>query len=113
MKKLLVLFCLICTNIQSLEYEIQFENDLISISRVLVEPKEEIGLHRDALPQVIIGLKGGTITRLEADGREVDVEFPTGKAVFRSVDPEGVLHRSINKSDNPIEIMIVQMKKIN
>lgn len=111
MKYFLVLICLALTQVQALEYEVQFENETVCISKLVIEPKEEIGLHRDAVPQIVIGLKGGTITRLESDGKEVDVAFPTGKAVYRSVDPEGELHRSVNKSDTSIEVIIVQMKK--
>lgn len=107
----LCLTCLALTQVQALEYEIQFDNDEVCVSKVVIEPKEEIGLHRDAVPQIVIGLKGGTITRLESDGQEIDIEFPTGKAVYRPVDPENELHRSVNKSDAPIEIIIVQMKK--
>jgi hypothetical protein len=110
MKKFLILACLTLTQAQALEYEVQFENDQVCVSRVVIEPKEEIGLHRDAVPQIVVGLRGGTITRLEADGREVDVEFPTSKAVYRPVDPENELHRSVNRSNAPIEIIIVQMK---
>ena len=43
---------------------------------------EEIGLHRDDFPQVIVSLKGGTITRLEADGSTTDVKFPKGEPVY-------------------------------
>lgn len=110
MKKFLMLACFALTQAQALEYEVQFENDQVCVSRVVIEPKEEIDLHRDAVPQVVVGLRGGTITRLEADGREVDVEFPTGKAVYRPVDPEDELHRSMNKSNASIEIIIVQLK---
>ncbi|MBS0628197.1 MAG: hypothetical protein JSS09_08310 [Verrucomicrobia bacterium] len=110
MKRFLILGFLALTQVQALEYEVQFENDQVCVSRVVIEPKEEIGLHRDAAPQVVVGLRGGTITRLEADGREVDVEFLTGKAVYRPVDPENELHKSVNKSNDPIEIIIIQMK---
>lgn len=110
MKKFLILACLALTQAQALEYEVQLENDQVCVSRVVIEPKEEIGLHRDAVPQIVVGLRGGTITRLEADGREVDVEFPTGKAVYRPVDPEDELHRSVNRSNPPIEVIIIQMK---
>lgn len=110
MKKFLILAGLALTQIQALEYEVQFENDQVCVSRVVIGPKEEIGLHRDALPQIVVGLRGGTITRLEADGRKVDVEFPTGKAVYRPVDPENELHRSVNRSNAPIEMIIVQLK---
>lgn len=110
MKKLLILACLAFAQSQALEYEVQFENNQVCVSRVVMEPKEEIGLHRDGVPQIVIGLRGGTITRLEADGREVDVAFPTGKAVYRPVDPENELHRSVNRSNAPIEMIIVQLK---
>lgn len=110
MRNFLILACLALTQAQALEYEVQFENDQVCVSRVVLEPEEEIGLHRDALPQIVVGLRGGTITRLEADGREVDVQFPTGKAVYRAVDPENELHKSVNRSNAPVEIIIIQIK---
>ncbi len=111
MKKFLALACLSLSQIQAVEHEVQFENDRVFVSKVVIGPKEEIGLHRDALPQIVFGVKGGTITRLEADGREVAVAFPTGASVYRPVDPEGEMHRSVNKSDAPIELLIIQLKK--
>lgn len=111
MRKLLIfLGCLALTQAQALGYEVQFENDQVCISRIVIEPKEEVGLHRDTVPHVVVGIRGGTITRLEADGREVDVEFPTGEAVYRPVDPENELHKSVNRSNMPIEIISIQLK---
>ena len=104
--KFLILASLTFTQAQALDYEVQFENDQVCVSRLVIEPNEEIGYHRDAVPQIVVGLRGGTITRLESDGREVDVQFPTGKAVYRPVDPENELHRSVNRSNIPIEIII-------
>lgn len=95
---------------QALEYEQQFENDQICIGKATIAPHEEIGLHRDVHPQVVIALKGGTITRLEADGTTTDVKFPSGEAVFREADPENELHRSVNNSSEPVELIIVQLK---
>ncbi len=68
-------------------------------------------MHRDAYPQVVVALQGGVITRLEADGSTVDVNFPTGKAVFREIDPPDQLHRSINNSSAPVELIVIQLKK--
>lgn len=109
-KILLVLACFLALEIEALEYQLQFENDQVCAARVKILPHEEIGLHRDAYPQVVVALKGGTITRLEADGRIIDVEFPTGVAVYRPTDPENQLHRSINNSDTPVELIIIQLK---
>ncbi len=107
---LLGLVCLASASIQALEYEPQFENDQISIAKAKIQPHEEIGLHRDAYPQVVIALKGGTITRLEADGRETEVHFPTGVAVIREADPQDELHKSVNNSSESVELVIIQLK---
>lgn len=111
MKKILLLICtLIATEGQALEYEVIFENNQISISKVKIMPQEEIGLHRDAYPSIVIALQGGTITRLEENGSSTDVVFPTGIAVHRGVDPIDELHRSINKGSEPVELIITQLK---
>ena len=111
MKSILVgLVCLAAASAQALEYEVQFENDQITVAKVKIESQEEIGLHRDVYPQVVIALKGGTITRLEADGRETEVQFPTGVAVTREADPKDELHKSVNNSSEPIELIIIQLK---
>ena len=95
---------------QALEYEVQLDNDHVTVGKATILPHEEIGLHRDAYPQVVVALKGGTITRLEADGTKIDVQFPTGKAVYRQPDPIDELHRSVNDSSETVELIIVQLK---
>lgn len=102
--------CALSFQMQALDYEQQFENDQICIGKATIAPNEEIGLHRDLYPQVVIALKGGTITRIEPDGRKVDVKFPTGKAVFREADPENEQHRSVNNSSEPVELILIQLK---
>ena len=105
------IICLFCSNLQSLEYEVQLENQSVSVARAKIMPQEEIGLHRDAYPQVVVALQGGTITRVEADGSTIDVDFPTGKAVFRDIDPPDQVPTSVNNSSNPVELVIIQLKK--
>lgn len=109
-----ILFGLIvfaASTVQALEYEMQLENDSVSVARVKIFPYEEIGLHRDEFPQVVVAIQGGVITRLEADGSSNDVHFPTGKAVFRDIDPPDQLHKSVNQFSTPVELMIIQLKK--
>ena len=99
-----------CSGLQALEYEVQFENEQVSVARAKIMPNEQVGLHRDAYPQVVIALKGGTITRLEANGTTTDVKFPTGVAVFREIDPPNELHKSVNNGTEPVELIIIQLK---
>ncbi len=112
MKKVLLatLMCFLSFEMQALEYEKQFENDQICVAKAKISPHEEIGLHRDVYPQVVIALKGGTITRLEADGRTTDVKFPTGEAVYREADPENEQHHSVNNSSESVELITIQLK---
>jgi len=111
MKKILsVLLCFLSFEMQALEYNIQFENEQISIVKAKISPYEETSPYSDIYPQVVIALKGGTITRLEADGRVTEVIFPTGTAVFLKVDTEKEPHRSINNSSEPVELILIELK---
>ncbi|HSX10353.1 MAG TPA: hypothetical protein VLF94_01365 [Chlamydiales bacterium] len=111
MKKMVaVAFCLFSFGVFAIESEMQLDNDQVRVFKMTVDAHEEIGLHRDEYPQVVVALKGGTITRLEANGSKTDVEFPKGVAVYREADPAGELHRSVNNGCKPIELIIVQLK---
>jgi hypothetical protein len=93
-----------------MEYEMLLDNDKVRVSRVKIMAGEEVGLHRDEYPAVVIALQGGTITRLEADGTTTDVVFPSNVPVFRPIDPPDLLHRSVNSSSNAIELIVTQLK---
>lgn len=105
-----IIVCSILFQVQALEYNQLFENDQICIAKAKILPHEEMDLHRDVYPAVVIASQGGVITRLEADGRITDVHFPTGVAILREADPESELHRSVNRGDDPIELTIIQLK---
>ncbi len=79
--------------------------------RVKIAAGEEIGLHRDAHPTIVVALQGGTVTRLEADARAIDVVFPTGVAVYRAIDPPKAMHRTVNNGADPVEVIMVELLK--
>lgn len=108
--KYVLLVGIFFSNIHALEYAKKFENDKVSVAYVKIAPQEEIGLHYDKLPQLVIALAGGIITRLEADGSTTDVEFPTGKLVFRPAETSDKMHKSINSTSNAIELMVIEFK---
>ena len=101
--------CFLSCKLGALEYEELLSHERVSIAKVKIMAGEEIGLHRDAHRQIVIALKGGTITRLEADGTTTDVDFPTGVAVFRGIDPPNELHKSVNRGTEPVELLILQL----
>lgn len=73
-------------------------------------PQEEIGLHYDEYPQVVIAINGGILTRLEADGSQTPVEFPTNTPVFRTAEAPDKMHKTLNATALPIELIIMQLK---
>ncbi len=92
-----------------MEYCIQCENDQFRVSKIALDSGEEVGLHRDEYPRVVIGLKGGSYTRIEKDGSTKAIRFPTGEAVYLDADPIDQLHTGKN-SDEPLEIIVVELK---
>lgn len=111
MKKILIAAaCALSLNANAVECEVQFDNDQVRVLNIKILAHEEIELHRDEYPQVVVSAKGGTITRLEADGSKTEVHFPKGEAVFREADPVGVLHKSVNNTCKPIELVVIQLK---
>jgi hypothetical protein len=101
------------SSLAALEYAVLFENEQISIDKAKIMSKEESQLHRDNYPHIVIALKGGSLTRLESNGTETVVNFPTGAAVIRPVDPPDELHKTVNRSAEPIELIIIQLKSID
>ena len=111
MKGLLLSFlaCFLSVSAEALEYKVLLENERVHVGRAKIRAHEQIGLHRDNLPHLVIAIKAGTITRLECDGTEVNVEFPFSKTVWRPVDPPGLCHKSVNRSSDPIDLIIVKL----
>ncbi len=112
MKNILLAICLLVVGKAfALEYEVLLENDLVTVCRVKIMPQEEIGLHYDQYPQVVVARQGGVITRLEQDGSTTDVEFPTDVPVYRPAETADKIHKSVNNQPGPIELIITQIKK--
>ena len=101
----LFLSCKLCAFVS----ETQYENDQVHVAKITISPYEKIGVHRDEYPHLVIALNDGIITRIEDDGRVVDVYFPKNRAVFRPIDLS--LHNSFNKSAEPLELIIIRLKK--
>ena len=107
---LLLLSCLIFLRVQALEYVKQYEDAQICVSRVKIMPGEKIGAHYDEHQQMVKALQGGILTRREADGSTTNVEFPTGKWTFRPAETSDKMHEVANETEEPIELITVQLK---
>jgi beta-alanine degradation protein BauB len=89
----------------------QFENAAVTVWKTVLAPHEKIGMHRHDHGRVVVALKGGTLTIPHDDGSVRRLVLETGKAYWLDADPPEKLHRDDNDSDQPIEMMVVEMKR--
>ena len=61
----------------------------------------------------MVGLKGGSLTKLEDTGEASELVFETGKAYWLNEDLPNTLHGDINESNEPIEVMVIEIKSLD
>ena len=90
--------------------ELQFENESVKVWKTVIMPHQPLKLHRHDCSRVVVGLKGGSLTKIEETGETSQLNFETGKAYWLTEDLPGTLHGDINESDEPIEVMVIELK---
>jgi beta-alanine degradation protein BauB len=92
--------------------EPQFENEHVAVWKSIILPNQPLALHRHDLGRTIVALKGGTLDVVDADGKTMkQMTWETGKAYWLGPDPAGEQHGDMNRGQEPIEVIVVQMKK--
>ncbi|MCH9633130.1 MAG: hypothetical protein S4CHLAM6_14820 [Chlamydiae bacterium] len=89
---------------------LQFENKYVKVWKTLIMPNQPLSMHRHNSSRVIVPLKGGTLQVIEQNGREHDLEFREGSALWLEKDPPNQLHADINRNSYPIEVMVIEVK---
>ena len=89
----------------------QFENAAVTVWKTILAPHERIGMHRHDHGRVVVALKGGTLTIPQDDGGSHKLVLETGKAYWLDADPPGKLHGDTNDSGQPLEMMVIEMKR--
>ncbi len=90
--------------------ELQFENEHVSVWKTVIAPDQPLDIHRHNAPRVIVGLKGGGLKRIAQDKASSTLHFETHKAYWIAADDPNGAHGNINTSNEPIEIMVIEMK---
>lgn len=90
--------------------ELQFENDTVSVWKSTILSETPIQMHRHDFPRVVVPLKDGLLHRIEQNGEVSDLIFKEGQAYWIDADPPKVLHGDINPSDEPLEVIVIQLK---
>jgi len=88
----------------------QFENDDVEVWKSIIMPNQPLTMHRHDNPRAIIALKGGTLTVTSDTGDTHDMTWETGSAYWLEADPPGEMHGDVNQGDEPVEVIVVQLK---
>ena len=92
--------------------EPQFENEHVAVWKSIIMPNQPLALHRHELGRTIVALKGGSLDIVDAKGQtKQTMKWETGKAYWLGPDPKGEEHGDLNRGKEPIEVIVVQMKK--
>jgi beta-alanine degradation protein BauB len=89
----------------------QFENDDVKVWKSVVVPNAPLTMHRHEHGRVIVALKGGTMKIVEQNGASEAHVWETGKAYWLPANAPGTMHADVNAEDQPIEVMVVELKK--
>jgi len=78
----------------------------------IILPNQPLSLHRHEHGRTIVALKGGKLDIVDAKGQtKQTMNWESGKAYWLGVDPAGEQHADLNRGKEPIEVMVVEMRK--
>jgi hypothetical protein len=89
----------------------QFENDDVKVWKSVVVPNAPLAMHRHEHGRVLIALRGGTMKIVEQNGTSEAHVWDTGKAYWLPANAPGTMHADVNAGHQPMEVMVVELKK--
>ena len=88
----------------------QFENDRAVSWKSVIPPHTESTLHRHDRYRTVVGIVGGELTTVSADGRRTTTRYETSKAYWQEPMRPGETHKDVNDTDRTIELLVVEIK---
>jgi hypothetical protein len=92
--------------------EPQFENDDVKVWKSIIMPNQPLAVHHHDHGRAIVALKGGTLDVVDERGQTLrQMVWESGKAYWLDKDLPGTLHGDLNKGSQPMEVIVVEMKR--
>ncbi len=92
--------------------EPQLENDQVRVWKTIIAPRQPLNFHRHEFNRVLVALTDGRLKVVDSSGREVTTYiWERGKAYWLPADPPGQTHADLNESDQPVEVMVIELKR--
>jgi len=92
--------------------ESQFDNEHVRVWKSIILPNQPLALHRHDHGRALIALVGGQLSVVDENGKALNTcNWESGKAYWLSADPPGQMHADVNRSERPIEVIVVELQK--
>ena len=92
--------------------EPQFENGEVKVWKSIIMPNQPLAMHRHDHGRTIVTLKGGVLDVVDAKGAtKQKMVWDAGKAYWLDADAPGTQHGDLNKGREPMEVIVVELKK--
>ena len=88
----------------------QFENDRAVSWKSVIPAHTESTLHRHDRYRTVIGIVGGDLTTVDAQGKKTVTHYEAGKAYWQEPMPPGAMHKDVNETGKTIELIVVEQK---
>jgi uncharacterized RmlC-like cupin family protein len=88
----------------------QFDNERATSWKSIIPPHTESTLHRHDRYRTVIGIVGGDLKTVTADGTATVTRYEAGKAYWQEPMPPGVMHKDVNDTDKTIELIVIENK---
>ena len=97
---------------QQTRREPQFENAHVRVWKSIILPNQPLNIHRHDFGRTIVALRGGTLDVVDGSGKTLkQMTWETGKAYWLDADPAGEQHGDMNRGTEPIEVIVVQLRR--
>ncbi len=87
------------------------ENERVKVWKTTIMPDQPLKMHRHDSPRVIVPLTNGHLEVIQQTGEKSELVFEEGKPIWLDKDLPGTLHADLNYSDDPIEVVVIEMKE--
>lgn len=92
--------------------EPQFENEHMKVWKSIIMPQQPLAMHRHEHGRALIALTDGQLKVVDQNGKRTNTyNWEKGKAYWLGVDPPGQMHADVNDTSQPIEVIVVELKK--
>lgn len=91
----------------------QFQNPAAHVWKTTLSPNAPLTLHRHDHPRILVPLTDGTLDLVDSTGTHDLHPLHKDHAYWLPAMPPGTLHKDVNPTTTPLELMVIELEKEN